>query len=403
VHAARSKPCDVRIHLTNSSASPEQGTGKTKVGGETDEKSYFAVGLTLLALALSAASFAQSNFYVLTNDVNTANTATLFNLNTDGTLRQVDVLQTGGEAVEGGYYAGATQVFSRNPSCVFVADGDTNDIATFSKAAHNQKVGNYSNPALIGASNMPMIENSAGTILYAAYELTSNIGVWTINSDCSLTLANVYPSGSYLGSMAITNDGKTLLVAYVVAYQAGSFAISGTTLTDNGVVNTIDEVTSVAVTNDDKVVIMGTGFLSLTSTVVTADLPGFTNQRKWTLGPGYSAASIALSPDAQAGNGCLYLGNSGSGTVGKSGVTGVSFTENPPNLTYVNNVTSPVATYVGTVVSIRNSGNGAGVYVAEVPGYVGVYLADSGCKVSITSETLDPQSQFILSLSSWIQ
>jgi hypothetical protein len=27
--------------------------------------------------------------------------------------------------------AAATQVFSRNPSCVFVADGDSNDIARF--------------------------------------------------------------------------------------------------------------------------------------------------------------------------------------------------------------------------------------------------------------------------------
>lgn len=352
-------------------------------------------------IALCGAAGAQSQFYVLTNNDNIRNSATLFNLNRDGSLSEVQSFSTGGEAVEGGYYAGATQVISPGAACIFVADGDSNDIAAFSKSTGYHRVGKFWNRALLGASDMPMVLNSTGTLLYAAYELSSNLAVWTVNQDCSLRLANYYPTQGYLGDMAITHDGSTLLCVYVLADEAGSFTISGSALTDNGSVSTISEVTSIKVTNDDKMVVMGTGYFSFKSTVVTASLPGFTNQQKWTLGPGYSAASIALSPQAAAGNGCLYLGNTGSGSVGQAGITGATFTESPLNLAYVNNVISPVATYVGNIAPITDGGNGGGVYAAEIPGYIGVYTADSSCGVTLEKETADPYSTFILSLSSW--
>ncbi len=357
--------------------------------------------LTAAWLALCAAAGAQSQSYVLTNNVNTRNSATLFRLNSDGSLSEVQSFSTNGEAVEGGYYAGATQLISPGGACVFVADGDSNDIAAFSKAIGYRRVGRYWNRALLGASNMPMVLNSSGTVLYAAYEFSSNLAVWAVNPDCSLTLANYYDTEAYLGDMAITHDGSTLLCVYVLANEVGSFAISGSTLTNNGTFSTVAEVTSIALTNDDKIAIMGTGYLSFTSTVVTASLPGFTNQQKWTLGPGYSAASIALSPEAAAGVGCIYIGNTGSGSAGKSGVTGAAFAESPLTLTYINNVVSRVATYIGNVATISNTGEGGGVYAAEVPGYIGVYTADPSCNVTLEKETADPYSTFILSLTSW--
>ena len=352
-------------------------------------------------LALCGVAGAQSQFYVLTNNDNTRNSATLFNLNRDGSLSAVQSFPTAGEASQGGYYAGATQVISPSAACIFVADGNTSDIAAFSKLSGYRRVGKFWNRSLLGASNMPMILNSSGTILYAAYEYSSSLAVWTVRPDCSLALANTYSTPGLLGDMAITRDGSTLLCVYVLADEAGSFAISGSTLTDSGTVSTVSEVTSIKVTNDDKMVVMGTGYLSFTSTVVTASLPGFTNQQKWTLGSGYSAASIALSPQASAGNGCLYIGNTGSGSLGQAGVTGATFTESPLSLTYVDSVVSPVATYVGNIATITNGGNGAGVYAAEVPGYIGVYTADSSCALTLEKETADPYSTFILSLSSW--
>lgn len=354
----------------------------------------------------SAASFAQSPYYVLTNDENTANSATVFNLNPKtGSLTEVMTLETGGESLGGGYYAAETQLITPNASCIFVADGGSGaDIAAFSKATHYSKVGNYSNSSLGGGTDMPMILNSQATLLYAAYESTSNLGVWAINSDCSLSLANIYSTSDFLGSMAITHDGKTLLVTYEIVKEVGSFTISGSTLTNNGAVKVPADASGIAVTNDDQVVIMGTAYSSKhPSNLITANLPGFTNQQIWTVGPGYSAGSLALSPEASAGNGCLYIGNTGAGGANQSGVTGVVFTESPLSFTYVNNAVSPLADYVGTVETITNTANGGGVYAAETAGYIGVYAAGSNCAVKLVKETADPNSTFLLSLSSWVQ
>ena len=365
---------------------------------------FFAAALSALLVVSSAASLAQNQFYVLTNDENAANSASIFKLNTsNGSLSLVQTLQTGGESLGGGFYAAETQVISPNAACIFVADGGAPDIAAFSKATHYAKVGNYSNPALMGGTDMPMIENRQGTLLYAAYESSFNIGVWTINPDCSLTIANIYSAPPFLGSMAITHDGKTLLTTYEIVNKIGSWSISGSTLTNNGQVKAIvKDASSIAVTNDDQVVIIGTAYNAAhPSTLITAQLPGFTNQQAWMLGPGYSAGSVALSPDAAAGSGCLYIGNTGDGSSGTAGMTGVSFTENPLNLTYVNNVTSALPTYVGSINTITNQGDGAAIYAAESAGYIGVYAVKTDCSVKLVKESLDPNSTFLLSLTGW--
>ena len=364
-------------------------------------KAFFAAILS----TLSVAGLAQSRYYVLTNDVNTANSASIFNLNpTNGTLSLVKTLDTGGEALQGGFYAGVTQIVSPGAACIFVADGGSNDIAAFSKTTGYAKVGNFVDASLMGAANMPMIENSAGTLLYAAYEFSSNLAVWTINPDCSLTLASITLTDPFVGSLAITHDGSLLLATYEVFDEVGSFSISGSTLIDNGPVRSITDVSGIAVTNDDKVVILGTAFRKThPSALVTASLPGFTDQRQWKLGPGYSAGSIALSPDAAAGSGCLYIGNTGDGTSGNAGLTGVRFTENPLNLTYVNHVTSALDTYVGTIATIKDQGNGVGIYAAETAGYVGVYSAKSNCSVKLVKENPDPNSAFVLSMTGWVR
>jgi len=305
--------------------------------------------------------------------------------------------------VQGGYYAGVTQVISPSAACIFVADGDSSDIAAFSKATQYAKVGNYSNASFKAASNMAMILNSAGTILYAAYEESSTLAVWKVNSDCSLTLGSAYKTTYLLGSLAITHDGTTLLGTYSLRKKVESWAISGATLTSNGTVPTPENVSGIAVTNDDKVVILGTGYNehNFVSAVITASLPGFTNQQAWKVGPGYAAASIALSASGAAGNGCLYVGNTGDGSAGTAGVTGAMFTENPLAVTYVNNVASTLATSIGNVATISSTGNGDGVYAAETVGNIAVVSANSSCSVTLVKENADPNSAFLLSLTSW--
>lgn len=367
------------------------------------EKSFL---LAVILLLTTAAAFAQSPYYVLTNDQGTANSATVFNLNpNDGSLSEVMTLETGGSSYTGGFYGAETQVITANAKCIFVADGASpTDVAAFSKATNYSKVGNYSDSELSGGDNMPMIANSQGTLLYAAYAASFNLAVWNILPDCSLSLANVYGTAPFLGTMALTHDGKYLLATYQIVNKVGSFTISGSNLIDNGTKKAPADVSGIVVTNDDTLAILGTGYSkSHPSDLVTASLPAFSNMQVWTLGPGYSAASLALSPDGAAGSGCLYIGNTGSGSANQSGITGVKFTESPLGFTYVNSVVSPLADYVGTVQTITNSGNGGGVYAAESAGYIGVYAAGSNCAVKLVKETADPNSTFLFSLTSWVK
>lgn len=362
--------------------------------------------VAVILLLLSAAAFAQSSYYVLTNDEATANTATLFNLTpANGSLNEVTTLETGGASYTGGFFAAETQVITAGAKCIFVADGASpTDIAAFSKATNYAKVGNYSDSSLSGGDNMPMIANSEGTVLYAAYAASFNLAVWNIQPDCSLSLANIYGTAPFMGSMALTHDGKYLLATYLIVKEVGSFTISGSTLIDNGTKKAPLEVADIVVTNDDSLVIMGTGYSQRhPSNLVTATLPHFGNMQVWKVGPGYSAASLALSPDGAAGNGCLYIGNTGSGNPGQSGVTGVQFTENPLAFKYVNIAVSPQADYVGTVETITNKGNGGGVYAAETAGYIGVYAAHSNCAVDLVKETVDPNSTSLFSLTPFVR
>lgn len=365
---------------------------------------FFSLALILL---VTTAAFAQSPYYVLTNDEGTANTATVFNLNPrDGSLTEVTTLETGGASYTGGFFAAETQVITTGGKCIFVADGASPaDIAAFSKATNYSKVGNYSNPNLSAGDNMPMLANSQGTVLYAAYGASFNLAVWNIDSDCSLSLANIYGTAPFLGSMAITHNGKYLLATYLIVKEVGSFTISGSSLIDNGTKKVPLEVSGMAVTNDDSLVIMGTGYSTTyhASDLITATLPHFGNMQTWKVGPGYSAASLALSPDGAAGSGCLYIGNTGNEDPNRSGVTGVQFTENPLAFTYVNIAVSPQSDYVSAVETITNTGNGGGVYAAETAGYIGVYAARSDCAVKLTKETADPNSTSLFSLTPWVQ
>jgi hypothetical protein len=69
----------------------------------------------------------------------------------------------------------------------------------------------------------------------------------------------------------------------------------------------------------------------------------------------------------------------------------------------VNNVTSTLPTYVGSINIITNQGDGAAIYAAESAGYIGVYSVKTDCSVKLVKESPDPNSAFLLSLSAWIK
>ncbi len=150
-------------------------------------------------------------------------------------------------------------------------------------------------------------------------------------------------------------------------------------------------------TKDGKVVVMDIISNQIdgddTTGAVTASLPDFTNQKLWSIGPKRGTNYVLLSPDAAAGNGCMYLASSGKAKT-PGGVSGAIFTESPLNITFVNKKYYASYKREDTLALITNKGNGGGVYAINGggnPGYaIDLYEAGSTCKVRFVSHTNIP-------------
>ena len=383
------------------------------------------IGVAVVGLgatnSVAQGSRARSGYYVVSNNGNAPHTASVFKLDpSTGKLSLEKVLHTGGKGNSHSRFAGEqTIAISADGSCTFLADELSSDIAAYG-SFDGKEIGRYKNAKLNAVSNpiwgdafLTLAENGPGTVLYATYASSNNLAVWTINHDCSLSLANIYPLQDYsqnqygggLMSMTVSPDGTTLLGSYgadivndqFVGYVE-SWAISGTTLTDNGaVLITVwpKGVSRIFATNDNNVVVMDTISTGLedkgSTAVVTANLPGFTNQKLWTLAH-EGTSGLALSPDAAAGSGCMYVAATGvNGDGGR--VYGARFTESPLKITKVNK-SEETPEWPVSLQLITNKGNGGGVYAQNSYGNptdaIDVHTADSHCKVKFASHTNIP-------------
>jgi hypothetical protein len=227
----------------------------------------------LMLAALSVCSLlaqdSDATHYVVTNDdiYRAPNAASVFKLS-GAVLKRSKSLATGGWGLGGGYFATALQAMAAvgTNMCVFVADPGSDDIAAFNSTT---KVGNYSDPTGSGAWNGTSLA-AHGTALYAAYSASVNIGVWTINPDCSLTLANSAmntPTFYPVNDIAVSPDGKTLVASYA-QQKVDSFAISGANLTEKGPYNTFGYTAGIDITKDSKYAIIGDFSAALTQVEV---------------------------------------------------------------------------------------------------------------------------------------
>jgi len=189
---------------------------------------------SLVALAASV-SFAASTSYVVTVDENTsANSATVFTLNTTtGVTTPIKKLSTGGAGLGGGFFAAATVTITSNYRCIFVADTGSDDIAAFAAPSYT-KVGNYSNGALnwsASGAGGSIAVSPDGKWLYGAYSGSENIGAWAVGAGCKLTFVNSYtPStgADLFATLHVTPDGKALIVPSIDYGIVTMFSISST-------------------------------------------------------------------------------------------------------------------------------------------------------------------------------
>jgi len=312
------------------------------------------LGVVVTVIAFCWPSLAATEYVVVNNNNPIANSVTLYRLNQKtGKLTQTAKLDTGGTA----FNAFPTNFFQvqeavgPDAACIFALDTGSSDIAAFSKTLGYKRVGRYFNQNLItGESGGSISLTPNGKFLYALYYETSNIGLWSVSQDCTLSLAAVYSENAAAGPIRVTHNGKYLILSGTVdAALLYSINQADGTLTSLGLVAFRGGPCSretpgcatfgVDITRDSKYIIIASGAPNVTReygipVALTARITpsGFVNPRTWVLTRARNWDTNMfpfLSSAAYSGSGDMYFGSwHGDGTM-NPGVLTVTFTEAP--------------------------------------------------------------------------
>ncbi len=371
--------------------------------------SICAVAMVCLAYCSLAAA---SNEYVIANNDSLYNNAlTVFALNTEnGTLSKVTALETGGSGLGNHfsriYFANIEQAISPEAACIFALDSGSfagSDIAAFSKATGYAKVGNYADASLNASfQGGSLALTPDGKYLYATYSDTNNIGAWSVNADCSLTLINAYAvSGG--GFLRVTPNGAALIVT---AGVGGAELLMYSIDRDSGNLASVGSLTfcqagdcefgALDITKDNKFVIVageydGGNAPEPTSFTARITNHGFVEPRSWYL----------KNPERVGGNNVPFLGASGYAGSGNlyfgmgNGMVTTNFTENPFKIT-ISNATEILQTKSDAAIAVT----GSTLVMAEYPNQIGVFtINQDGSLSELSTTTLNGQYTGITSLS----
>jgi hypothetical protein len=293
---------------------------------------------------------------------------------------------------------------------MFALDTGSSDIAAFSKSSRYKRVGRYFRAELIaGANGGSLALAPNGKFLYANYGETGNMGLWSVNSDCTLTFVAEYGTGTVFGPIKVTPNGKYLVLSgtgarlYAISKADGSLTNIGAVIFDKGPCLRIGSCTplGIDITKDSKFAVFASSAVDITRqhTIAVAltlriTPAGPVNPRVWVLknSPGlYEAEFPFFSAAGYAGSGALYLGVSGSGP---TGVLTVSFQEKPMKFT----VTNATIVNPGQVGNVAVTGNT--MVVAQYPNQIGVFrIQKDGSLKLLSTATIDEQGEGLFSLS----
>jgi len=369
------------------------------------------------AISANAADAAKNPTTVITNDDNSsANTATVFKFNaTTGALKQSKVLTTGGTGIGGGFFAAHDVSISVNDKCVFVIDTASNDIAAFKGPAGGYaKVGNFtSSTSLWDADGGALAQTKDGKTLYSANSESENVSQWSVSSACKLThVADYVPKGGadlFGIGMAISPNGKYLLVSSADYGYVETFKIaSNGSLTDvaPAYFNTFSQCSAgcypggLAITSDGKAMVLGNASVGQ-SVMFGAALNAAGTISKQTLIALTSSPQLQnpevpiVNKSTSAGSAQGYMGMAGYGSSYPGGVTVFSLKEKNLATSKVLSATQNTAspdTYYGT---IRNMGKW--VIQAGYPNQISAFKI-AGTKLGKQVNTTDAQGVGLLSL-----
>ena len=378
---------------------------------------------SLVALAATVC-FAASTEYVVTVDESTsANSATVFSLNTTtGVTTPVKKLSTGGLGLGGGFFAAATVTITSNYRCIFVADTGSDDIAAFSAPTY-AKVGNFSNSALnwsASGAGGSLAVSPDGKWLYGSYSGSENIGAWAVGAGCKLTFVNAYtPStgADLFATLHVTPDGKALIVPSIDFGIVTMFAINST----NGSLTEVNNVsfTSLSgcatngcfpygfdISGDSKVAFFGdptttgSGLFALGLNINTTT--GLSNPQFFPLastgGVGNSTFPWLTRTAYPHGSGLLMIGMSGYTNGENAGVVVAKVTPTPTLTPVASSLfATPDTSCNGCTGTLETVGNLA--VSAQFPNLINVYsINPTTGAFTLLKSNVDPDASGLLSL-----
>jgi hypothetical protein len=393
----------------------------------------------VVPVCVSNASAATKHYVITNDDVAGPNTATVAELDSaTGSLKVVKVLNTNGFGAGGGYF-GLSRGAASTANCLFISNAGTTiggqqvgDIAAFT-APGFVLVGNYSNPSLSGLANgIGLVVNPNNQYLYAAYTTASNIGVWQIGSDCSLTLASTTASGGAIGGMALAQQaggGQYLAVSYP-KYPNKSyvdlFIISngGSTVTEeaSGPQIAFSMPIGVDIPKDGNVAVFGdtsnpeeieTWWISTTPGTcfpTTAAPPCLSAHQNFSkLSTGDNSSNLWLSPAAWSNpttGGCLYVSSNTSIKVATAkfveGTTPGTVSITPTSRTPYTIAQGAGTNYTVAIQTVTDTGTGGGIYVVEWPNYIATVDVNTDCSLGASKAIPDPSpAAALLSITAW--
>jgi hypothetical protein len=292
--------------------------------------------------------------------------------------------------------------------CALVSEGGSSAITSFlfpAKGAPIQ-VGTYTD--FTGSGTYAGVALAVrSTLLIAGYTTTNNLAVWTVNSDCSLTLesaASNTPVNGEIDGMGIAPDRHTLVVTHA-SNSVNAFAITGSTLTLKGTYGTGGGTAGVDFTADSRYVLIGD------YTSVDTQLDVFPIHTDGTLGAddyyvftqgGRDSNNVLISPDSSV----VYVSNSDSYQVTTLTLTPTAPAGQRLSFACVSApLTNPGFMYAGGIATAEPTGKGGYLYVAESGSHNGVALMsipDNGCPVEVSgSPTAIPGSGWSNTLAAY--
>ncbi len=371
-------------------------------------KKISTIACTSLLIALiSTGGFAATHpRYLITNDdVFGPNTVTIYSVEAspDGPkFVGKKVIPTGGQGLDGGYFAGVGVLLASDgvQQCVFAADSASSDVAGI--VLSTQKVtGDFPGSSLDngGLNGVTLAANDR--FVYASYSGTYTIATYKIQPGCKLQfIKDVDAIGKDLGMAGpMAANGNVLVVTYGDG-SIESFDISNGVPVPNGDEQfssgskTGNNPSGVVLTQDGYYAIFGD--ISGTTTVEVSDISSgkLAATVVYTVGGGVDANNVLLSPDESM----LFVDNNKSGTV-----TAAFFDKTIGVVSA--GCTSPVLKGFGVgwfygagLATASNTGNGGYVYVAEdgllsAIGVLQLQVNGDSCELTETSHSHAPDSQ----------